>query len=358
MTVQQGRSPRFKLTLLTDIAVQLTGRYLIKGLLPGRGLVIEWGPPKSGKSFVSTDIALHIAYGLMYRGRRTAQATVVYICAEGASGFGARLTAWRTQNSVDESIVPAFYVLPERLDLANQGQILVEDIKAQVPSRPGLVVIDTLNRTFSGSESNDQDMTAYVTAADAIIQAFDCCVLVVHHCGIDGTRPRGHTSLTGAADAQIAISRDKTSGIINAKVEWMKDGPEDFDSNSRLEVVEVGQDEDGDPVTSCVIVPTDDQAAPATRRRALSPAHTIALAALADAITTAGEPGPASSQIPSGVRVVRLSLWRDYAYARNSDGSPEAKKKAFQRSREALQSKGFIGVWNDLVWQVSNDNRG
>jgi len=26
---------------------------------------------------------------------------------------------------------------------------------------------------------------------------------VIHHCGINGDRPRGHTSLTGAADAQI-----------------------------------------------------------------------------------------------------------------------------------------------------------
>jgi hypothetical protein len=33
-------------------------------------------------------------------------------------------------------------------------------------------------------------------------------VVIVHHCGIEGTRPRGHSSLTGAADAQLAVKRD------------------------------------------------------------------------------------------------------------------------------------------------------
>jgi len=34
-----------------------------------------------------------------------------------------------------------------------------------------------------------------------IRNAFGCAVIVVHHCGIDATRPRGHTSLAGAVDA-------------------------------------------------------------------------------------------------------------------------------------------------------------
>ena len=46
-------------------------------------------------------------------------------------------------------------------------------------------------------------------------------------------RPRGHTSLTGAADAQIAIKRDDAR-TITATVEWMKDGPEGDEIFSRL----------------------------------------------------------------------------------------------------------------------------
>jgi hypothetical protein len=97
-------------------------------------------------------------------------------------------------------------------------------------------------------------MTAYIRAADAIREAIGCAVIIVHHCGIDGTRPRGHTSLTGAVDAQLAVKRDGV-GNIEVKVEWMKDGPEGDVVASRLEPVRVGTDSDGEPITSCVVVP-------------------------------------------------------------------------------------------------------
>ena len=66
-------------------------------------------------------------------------------------------------------------------------------------------------------------MSNYVRAADAIRDAFGCAVLIVHHCGINDLRPRGHTSLTGAADAQIAVKRD-INGTIGVTVEFLKDG--------------------------------------------------------------------------------------------------------------------------------------
>jgi hypothetical protein len=37
--------------------------------------------------------------------------------------------------------------------------------------------------------------------AEYIRDQFKCLVIIVHHCGIDETRPRRHTSLPGAVDA-------------------------------------------------------------------------------------------------------------------------------------------------------------
>jgi hypothetical protein len=127
-------------------------------------------------------------------------------------------------------------------------------------------VLDTLNRSLRGSESSDEDMSAYVRAADSLRETFNCAVIIVHHCGVDGTRPRGHTSLTGAADAQLSVSRDAAGNII-VTLEYAKDGPSSDAVVSLLEVVEVGIDDDGDPITSCVVVPaeTSDTAKNATR---------------------------------------------------------------------------------------------
>ena len=91
-------------------------------------------------------------------------------------------------------------------------------------------------------------------------RAFRCVVAIIHHCGIEGTRPRGHTSLTGAADAQLAVKRDGATRVI-VTVEWMKDGPEGDSIASKLETIEVGTDEDGEIITSCVILPAELPAA-------------------------------------------------------------------------------------------------
>ena len=114
-------------------------------------------------------------------------------------------------------------------------------------------MLDTLNRSLNGSESSDEDMSAYVRATDAIRETFDCSVLVIHHCGINDSRPRGHTSLTGAADAQLSVKRDYTGNIL-VTVEFMKDGEAGDTIVSKLESVEVGIDEDGEPISSCVVV--------------------------------------------------------------------------------------------------------
>ena len=74
-----------------------------------------------------------------------------------------------------------------------------------------MVVLDTLNKSLVGSENKDVDMGAYVRAAEAIRDAFDCVVIIVHHCGYDDTRPRGHSSLPAAVDAQLAVTRERTS---------------------------------------------------------------------------------------------------------------------------------------------------
>src|SRR5207244_2584184 len=121
------------------------------------------------------------------------------------------------------------------LDLVADHQELIAAIKSQLDTEsPTAVVLDTLNRSLRGSESSDEDMTAYIRAADAIREAFNCAVIVIHHCGTDGTRPRGHTSLSGAVDVQLKVSRDSSDNVI-VEVELAKDGPQGERITSQLE---------------------------------------------------------------------------------------------------------------------------
>ena len=229
--------------------------HLVKGLIPRVGIVAVWGPPKCGKSFWAFDLAMHSALGWEYRNRRVIAGTVVYCAFEGAEGFKARAAAFRRHHNVAPDAEVPFFLMPTRLDLVKDHMGLIASIQGQSET-PVLVVLDTLNRSLRGSESSDEDMTAYLNAADAIREAFECAVIIVHHCGVDGTRPRGHTSLTGTVDTQLAVKRDVADNVL-VTVEHMKDGPEGDMIASRLERVGLGSDDDGDPITSCVIVPVE-----------------------------------------------------------------------------------------------------
>jgi hypothetical protein len=198
-------------------------------------------------------------------------------------------------------------------------------------------------------------MGAYVRAADAIRAAFDCLVVIVHHSGYSAERPRGHSSLVGALDVQISIKRDAAGNVV-AELELAKDGATGLQLVSRLNVVEIGRDDDGDPITSCVVEAADSpspdgQARPSAR---LSKGAQIALRALRDAIDECGLEPPASNHIPTGVKAVTVEQWRTYAYRLGVSGSSEARARqlAFQRAHEALIAADQVAVWEPMAWIV------
>jgi hypothetical protein len=219
-------------------------------------------------------------------------------------------------------------------------------------SLPAAVIIDTLNRSLAGSESDDKDMAAYIRAADAIRDAFGCVVIIVHHCGIDATRPRGHTSLAGAVDAQIAVKRDHADNIM-VTVERMKDGPEGDQIVSRLEVVEVGLDADGDALTSCAVLPVEGVQARPDINRKLSDRQKLALDALAECAADRGKPPPQTLGLPAGLLAVSLIEWRQELLARNViDRDGKNPRQDFSRIRSSLQARSMIGVRDELVWRA------
>jgi hypothetical protein len=345
------RLPRFKLVRFKSVLLSTSAAYLVKGLIPRAGLIVIWGPPKCGKSFWTFDLAMHVALGIPYRGRRVQQGTVVYLALEGGYGFRARVDAYRRTHDIKDA---PFYLVTDRISLVQDHAGLIADIKRQIgKTLPALVVIDTLNRSLAGSESKDEDMAAYIRAADAIREAFDCAVVIVHHCGVDSTRPRGHTSLTGATDAQLAVSRDAANNIV-VTVEWLKDGPEGDIITSRLEQVDLGTDADGEALNSCVIVPAEGDIEQATQERKVKGAKKIVLDLLRKAIDEAGSVPPASNHIPPNTRTISIETWRTYAYQGTITESdkPDTRQKAFVRAVKDLQAANLVGVWGEYAWII------
>jgi hypothetical protein len=344
-----AQEPVFPLIAFADIKLDTEARnYLVKGLLPSGGMVVVWGPPKSGKSFWIMDVALSVATGREYRGRKTQQADVVYIALEGREGIPRRVEAFKQKHGIRQA---PFYLMLRPFDLIKDVGALITSIKAQLgDKRPGLFIIDTLNRSLVGSESKDEDMAAYIAAAGKIETEFGCLVIIVHHCGIDATRPRGHTSLTGAVEVQIAVKKTD-DGTVVATVERAKDLPEGAEIFSRLEHCVIGKDPDGDDITSLVVVPSEEAFSHQVTKK-LSAGQRRCLDALFEVLLDFGTVPPASSHIPAKTRTTTLVRWKEYFLKKTiaDPAKPDSKDKAFVRASVKLQDLRIIGVWGDQVW--------
>jgi RecA-family ATPase len=189
------RKLRFRLIKFQDMRPGLEPAHLVDELMPSAGLVLVWGKQKTFKSFWLLDLFVHVAMGWPYRDHAVRQGAVIYCAFEGGHGYKGRIEAIRRHYGISDDVDVPLYVMPGQVDLIADERALVEEFRYQLDAVfPAVVVLDTLNRSLSGSESSDKDMTLYVKAAEAVRKAFGCVCVIVHHCGYDDTHARGHTS--------------------------------------------------------------------------------------------------------------------------------------------------------------------
>ena len=159
----------FELIPFNQVQFMTTPTYVVKDVIPDTGIVIVWGPPKCGKSFWTFDVSMHIARGLKYRGHRVRQGAVIYCAFEGQKGFSKRIQAYRIEHEIDREENIPFFLSMSPAQLVRDHKKLIASIKAQLGETiPVVISLDTLNRSIDGSESKDEDMGAYLSAADAI----------------------------------------------------------------------------------------------------------------------------------------------------------------------------------------------
>jgi hypothetical protein len=341
---EENQSSRFTFTEFGKITWSAEVEHLVRGILPKAGLVVIYGAPKCGKSFWCFDIVMHVARGHDYRDRDVVAGTVVYLAAEGGTGFRKRVEAYRRRHDCSQV---QFYLCTDRPDLGTDAPAIIADIKRLVgDERPDIVVIDTLNRTLVGSENRPEDMARYLRAAATIEDTFNCCTVVIHHCGVEKSRPRGHTSLTAAADVQIVVERSGNGDVV-AKVELAKDAPDGDEIISRLDVVELGEDERGNKITTCVIVPVEGLGL-RQKAKPLPDQVERAKRALANMICDHGEE---NANMPAGFRGVTEETWRQECY-RLGIGGPhqDSMRKAFGRNKEGLTRLEIVGTSRGWYW--------
>ena len=232
--------------------------WLVKHWLQDKALIMVHGPSGGGKTFLVLDWCLNIASQFdQWFGHKVHPGTVVYLAGEGHHGLKSRVAAWRQHHGVDD---PDLYLSGSGCDLNTpNGYMKVVEAVSGLETPPRLIVVDTLHRFLDGDENSAQDAKTMLDACNALMTEFNCSVLLVHHTGVSDEaqhRARGSSAWRGALEIEISVTPPKRDGdsiqVIQRKA---KDSEVAEPVYIDLTPVDIKgwKDEDGDPVSSCVI---------------------------------------------------------------------------------------------------------
>ena len=301
--------------------------WLVDGLLTAHGFAVLYGAPGIGKSFMSIDIALSVAYGRPWHDRATKAGAVLYLAAEGVGGLGKRVRSW--QSHYDTHGVTDFHVLPMAVKILEAPDLekllrTIDAFKVQF----SMIVIDTVARTLASTGSDENDATAmgqFGEMCGVIQRHAGCAVLAVHHSGKDAARGmRGSSSLLGLSDTVLELSASEA--LLTLKVQKQKDAEPAQDTTYELTPIQLIDD------SSAILMPTE--AAEKKRGAKLSERQLIALQALRNGL------------VDISATQMSVSRWHDL----HKQKAPDLTAAKRRDARAGLQEKGVIVIEGDKVW--------
>lgn len=177
-------------------------QWLVEGIIPDNALTAIFGRAGEGKSFYALNIAREVAQGQR----------VLYVAAEGQSGYSQRIEAMKVHHKLtslgDLTFCLGSVALVDRQDTA-------QFIDENRTNPPKLVIVDTLARTMVGGDENStKDMGIYIDACDFIRQSLGCSVILVHHIGKNGATERGSSVLRASVDMMIKVQSEDDMFIV------------------------------------------------------------------------------------------------------------------------------------------------
>jgi hypothetical protein len=228
-----------------DTALTLSTRPLVKGLLDQGAMSVLYGESNTGKTFVTMDLAYHIATGRPWGGMATTKCVVAYVAAEGGVGARKRAAALRAKYGPCAD----FHFLLSPVNLLDPKADLVPLGKSLMELKPGFIVLDTFSRVMAGGDENSStDMGALVRHFDALRALTSAHLMAIHHTGKNLDRgARGHSLLRAATDTEIEVSEGRI------RVTKQRDLEKEWTSPFVLQSMVLGIGADGDVVTSAVV---------------------------------------------------------------------------------------------------------
>lgn len=235
--------------------------WLVKGWVQDHALIMVHGPSGGGKTFVVLDWCLRMASGMgEWCGLKVKPGSVVYLAGEGHHGLRGRIAAWKSHHSAGHL---SMWLSKDGCDLNKpEGYTKVAEQLRKLSDTPKLVVVDTLHRFLDGDENSPLDTKTMIDACNRIMTEFGCSVILVHHTGVSEEaqhRARGSSAWRGALDIEVSILPSKDGAPMQIIQRKSKDAEMSETVFVSLQSVQIPRwfDEDGQPVTSAVVIESE-----------------------------------------------------------------------------------------------------
>lgn len=358
-----GTSVKSDIQFASDACLEALAPYLVKDLINSGQYGFFYGPSGASKTFVLIKLSYCLARGEAFFGRKTKEVAVLYVPLEGQAQFSKRLIA---ANKIYGDTGKRLAVLDAPISLgshpdAQQHLRRIENAAKELAKEAGVPVgaifIDTYARVLAGGDEDKASEAAVVmNQAAQIAKRTGAAVIFAHHTGKDETRGmRGSNAIFAAADFVLKVAQDSGDVGRSITIEKNKDGADGELGSFVLDEIVVGEDAEGDVITSCVI----QEAARLSKRGPKRPKRGSqshkALEVLEGLINDGkGVRADGRGKAPAGATLVALKDWRDACRERElSDGDPDNEKKAFQRGHSALSLANWVADHGGQVWLLN-----
>ena len=360
-----------------------TASWLVHGLLPSFGVGFLYGPTGTGKSFLAVDLACRLACGLSVLGHDIEDiAGALYVAAEDADGIRCRIKAWTMRHEHKERFPLALIPHAPRLNDADSVAALkvcvraaADEMEASTGVRPRVIILDTLSSVSPGMHGNeDADASAQIAVMRSLADEIDGVCLTVHHPGKNAALGmRGSYVYQADADFFLSMENDKSDPTVSTvTVGKLKNGSAGKTHAVRLsDPIEIGADDKGRPVTSCVML-EGEPPKPQTKSKRLSPTNAMFFENIRGAIDTYGRQGfvQAAGYVAHSVAradMNRFLIDRELLDTeRNAADTSASKHRALtngarsklQRTLNALRHNGLIGFDKSTLWLTATASTG
>jgi len=203
-------------------------------------------------------------------------------------------------------------------------------------------------------------MSRFVAGLDRIREETGVHILLVHHSGKNAQNgSRGASSLKAACDAEIELTFDEDTRIRTARATKQRDMETGAEINFILQIVELGEDADGDQVTTCIIreatreemEAVHNDARPQGANQKLFRKCFVQLRG-----ERVGAPNPAGAGWPDAGKFwcIDSDTVREHFVGKVTTKDPQ---QTWTQTIGKLQEKGYIEMNAGKIWIVTKEGR-